>query len=65
MCLLTGYGTCFPCLRRRTMAAITATAAIKPWEHRLWIFPRDPDFAAKAARVLDLYERVWEGAALG
>jgi hypothetical protein len=29
--------------------------AIKPWTHRSWIFPRDPDFAAKAARVLDLY----------
>jgi hypothetical protein len=23
-----------------------------------WIFPRDPNFAVKAARVLDLYERV-------
>jgi DNA-binding CsgD family transcriptional regulator len=22
--------------------------AIKPWQHRSWIFPRDPDFAAKA-----------------
>ncbi len=31
--------------------------AIKPWQHRSWIFPRDPDFAAKAARVLDLYGR--------
>ena len=31
--------------------------AIKPWQHRSWIFPRDPDFAAKAARVLDLYAR--------
>ena len=29
--------------------------AIQPWQHRSWIFPRDPDFAAKAARVLDLY----------
>ena len=28
--------------------------AIKPWQHRSWIFPRDPDFGAKAARVLDL-----------
>jgi len=27
--------------------------------------PRDPDFAAKAARVLDLYERRWEGTELG
>jgi len=35
--------------------------AIKPWLHRSWIFPRDPDFAAKAARVLDLYDRVWDG----
>jgi DDE superfamily endonuclease len=31
--------------------------AIKPWQHRSWIFPRDPDFAPKAARVLDLYGR--------
>jgi hypothetical protein len=28
-------------------------------------FPRDPDFATKAGRVLDLYEGVWEGRALG
>ena len=39
--------------------------AIKPWRYRSWIFPRDPDFAAKAARVLDLYARVWDGVALG
>jgi len=35
--------------------------ALKPWQHRSWIFPRDPNFAAKAARVLDLYDRRWEG----
>ena len=34
-----------------------STDAIKPWQHRSWIFPRDPDFATKAARVLDLYAR--------
>lgn len=39
--------------------------AIKPWQHRSWIFPRDPDFAAKAARVLDLYARTWQGKPLG
>jgi transposase len=39
--------------------------AIKPWQHRSWIFPRDPDFAAKAARALDLYEGSFEGAELG
>lgn len=35
--------------------------AIKPWRHRSWIFPRDPNFEEKAARVLDLYAREWEG----
>lgn len=39
--------------------------AIKPWRYRSWIFPRDPDFAAKAARVLDLYARLWNGQSLG
>lgn len=34
--------------------------AIRPWQHRCWIFPRDPQFATKASRILDLYERVWE-----
>ena len=29
------------------------------------MFPRDPDFEAKAGRILDLYEGVWEGSALG
>src|SRR5271154_1748166 len=41
------------------------SAAIKPWRYRSWIFPRDPDFATKAARVLDLYEHVVDGVALG
>ena len=35
--------------------------AIRPWTHRSWIFPRAPDFATKAGRILDLYDRVWEG----
>ena len=35
--------------------------AIRPWQHRCWLFPRDPDFAAKAGRILDLYDRQWEG----
>jgi hypothetical protein len=34
---------------------------IKPWQHRSWIFPRAPDFAAKAWVVLDLYERRFAG----
>jgi hypothetical protein len=39
--------------------------ALRPWRHRSWIFPRDPDFAAKAGRILDLYQRRWLGMALG
>ena len=35
--------------------------AIRPWQHRTWIFPRDPDFAAKAGRIVDLYARRWQG----
>jgi hypothetical protein len=35
--------------------------ALKPWRHRSWIFPRDPAFAAKAAVVLDLYARRFQG----
>src|SRR6202012_3272085 len=39
--------------------------ALRPWRHRSWIFPRDPRFARKAGRVIDLYQRRWKGAALG
>ena len=56
-------------LRRGLVASISDTTiwrwlaedAIRPWTHRSWIFPRDPAFAAKAGRVLDLYAGSWEG----
>jgi hypothetical protein len=38
---------------------------IKPWQYEHWIFPRDPLFAEKAGRVLDLYAGIWEGKTLG
>ncbi len=34
--------------------------AIQPWQHRCWLFPRDPDFQFKAGRILDLYQRIWK-----
>ncbi len=34
--------------------------AIRPWNYRSWIFRRDPLFAEKAGRVLDLYQGRWE-----
>jgi hypothetical protein len=35
--------------------------SLKPWQQRSWIFPRDPGFQGKAGRVLDLYQRRFEG----
>ncbi len=34
--------------------------AIRPWQYRSWIFPRDPQFEQKAGRVLDLYQGCWQ-----
>ncbi|WP_163567046.1 helix-turn-helix domain-containing protein [Fodinicola feengrottensis] len=42
-----------------------AADLLKPWPHRSWIAIRDPDFAAKAGRVLDLYAGIWDGQPLG
>jgi transposase len=39
--------------------------AVKPWQHKSWIFITDPAFRLKATRVLDLYARTWEGEPLG
>ncbi|HXZ69736.1 MAG TPA: helix-turn-helix domain-containing protein, partial [Streptosporangiaceae bacterium] len=49
---------------RATVARWLDGDAIRPWRYRSWIFPRDPDFAAKAGRVLDLHQRIWDGAEL-
>lgn len=38
--------------------------AIRPWQHRCWIFPRDAHFQLKAGRILDLYARCWQGRSL-
>ncbi|MEV1023034.1 hypothetical protein [Streptomyces sp. NPDC050264] len=39
--------------------------AIKPWQHRSWIFIRNPDSRATAQRVPDLYARTFDGKPLG
>ncbi len=39
--------------------------ALKPWQYRSWIAPRAPDFAARAAVVLDLYAGSYDGEPLG
>ncbi|WP_411136635.1 helix-turn-helix domain-containing protein [Streptomyces sp. C10] len=38
--------------------------ALKPWQHHSWVFITDSGFRIKAARVLDLYARTWDGVPL-
>ena len=51
-------------LSSSTVQRWLADDVLRPWRHQSWIFPRAADFELKAARVLDLYHRVWEEAAL-
>lgn len=44
---------------RTTVSRWLRDDALRPWQHRPWIFPRDPEFAVKAGRILDLYARRW------
>jgi hypothetical protein len=52
-------------ISRRPIGRLLEAAAIKPWQYKYGIFPRDPLCAEKAGRVLDLYAGVWAGAPLG
>ena len=40
---------------------ILAEHPVKPWQYRSWISPRDPDFEARAAVILDLYQGYYQG----
>jgi hypothetical protein len=48
-------------MSKATIWRVLESDAIKPWQHRCWIFPRDPLFVPKARVVLDLYEGFWQG----
>jgi DDE superfamily endonuclease len=50
---------------RTTVWRILDSDAIKPWQYKYWIFPRDPLFAEKARPILDLYAGTWQGQPLG
>ena len=50
-----------PAVSASTLWRILDRDALKPWRHRSWLFPRDPCFAEKAGRVLDLYAGWWGG----
>jgi transposase len=40
---------------------ILAEHPVKPWQYQSWISPRDPDFAARASVILDLYQGFYQG----
>ena len=44
-----------------TVWRILDADALKPWRRRSWIYPRDPQFYARAGPVLDLYAGFWQG----
>ena len=48
-----------------SLLRILAGNPVKPWQYQSWIFPRDPDFAAKANVILDLYQGFYQGTRLG
>ncbi|MFJ1551156.1 IS630 family transposase [Streptomyces sp. NPDC088246] len=54
-----------PAMSASTVRRWLKADAIKPWQYRSWIFIRDPDFQAKATRVLDLYAPTFDGEPLG
>lgn len=54
-----------PAISASTVRRILAADTLKPWQYQSWIFIRDPDFTAKATRVLDLYARTYQGISLG
>jgi transposase len=44
---------------------ILAGHPVKPWQYQSWIYPRDPDFEARAKVTLDLYQGFYQGEPLG
>jgi len=48
-----------------SLLRILAENPVKPWQYQSWIFPRDPEFAAKANVILDLYQGFYQGEPLG
>jgi len=48
-------------LSQSSLSRFLRQDALKPWQYRYWLFPRDPDFVNKACVILDLYAGFWEG----
>jgi transposase len=44
---------------------ILAEHPVKPWQYQSWIYPRDPDFEARAKVIVGLYQGFYQGEPLG
>ena len=40
---------------------ILAEHPVRPWQYQSWIYPRDPDFEARAKVIVDLYQGCYQG----
>jgi transposase len=57
---LTSQGLASP-ISPSSVLRILAEHPIKPWRYQSWVFPRDPDFAARASVILGLYQGSYQG----
>ena len=51
--------------RHHRSLRILAEHPVKPLQYQSWIYPRDPDFEAKAKVIVDLYQGFYQGEPLG
>ena len=51
----------FPVSASSVLRISLAEHPVKPWQYQSWIYPRDPDFEAKAKVILDLYQGCYQG----
>jgi transposase len=61
---LTARGLASP-MSASSVLRILAEHPVKPWQYQSWIYPRDPDFEARAKVILDLYQGYYQGEPLG
>jgi transposase len=58
---LTAQGLASAPMSVSSLLRILAENPVKPWQYQSWIYPRDPDFAARADVILDLYQGFYQG----
>ncbi len=62
---LTAQGLASEPMSVSSLLRILEENPVKPWQYQSWIYPRDPDFEAKANVILDLYQGLYQDEPLG